>query len=55
MNVLGHDGKDYDPDLVHYMAIANLHGEFCTGISTDEALLLCEANASHLNRVQGNE
>ena len=26
-----------------------------TGISTDDALLLCEANASHLNRVQGNE
>jgi len=37
------------------MAIANLHGEFCTGISTDDALLLCEVNASHLNRVQGNE
>ena len=55
MNGVGHDGKDYNPDLVHDMAIANLHGEFCTGISTDDALLLCEANASHLNRVQGNE
>jgi len=55
MNGVGHDGKDYDPDLVHDMAIANLHGEFCTGISTDDALLLCEVNASHLNRVQGNE
>ncbi len=55
MNSIGYDGKDYEPDLVHNMAIANLHGEFCTAISTDDALILCKADAAHLDRVQGNE
>ena len=55
MNCIGHDGKDYDPDLVHNMAIANLHGEFCTAIKTKDALLLCDKNAEFLDRVQGNE
>ena len=55
MNSIGHDGKDYDPDLVHNMAIGNLHGEFCTAISVNDALHLCEQDADYLDRVQGNE
>ena len=37
------------------MAIANLHGEFCTAITTADALGLCEKDSSSLCRVQGNE
>ena len=55
MNCIGHDGTDYDPDIVHNMAIANLHGEFCTAITTADALGLCEKDSSSLCRVQGNE
>ena len=55
MNSIGHDGTDYDPDLVHNMAIASLHGEFCTANTTKDALYLCTQNANYLNREQGNE
>ena len=55
INRIGHDGKDYEPDLVHSMAIANLHGEFCTAITIEDALILCDEDATHLDRVQGNE
>ena len=55
VNSIGHDGTDYDPDLVHNMAIASLHGEFCTAITTKNALHLCNESASFLERVQGNE
>jgi nicotinamidase-related amidase len=55
MNGIGHDGEDYDPDLVHKMAIANMHGEFCTAITTKDAIDLCKSDAAHLDRVQGNE
>ena len=54
-NCLGLDGFDYDPELVHNMAIANLHGEFCTAIDLDVALGLCDADCQFLDRVQGNE
>jgi len=55
MNGIGHDDTYYDPDLVHNMAIANLHGEFCTAITTKDALELCDQDANFLDRVQGNE
>ena len=55
VNSIGHDGTDYDPDLVHNMAIGNMHGEFCTAITTEDAISLCKSNAAHLDRVQGNE
>ena len=55
MNCIGHDGTDYDPDLVHSMAIANLHGEFCTALTIEDSLILCNEDAAHLERVQGNE
>ena len=55
MNSIGIDGTDYEPELVHDMAIASLNGEFCTAISTSDALGLIDGDAPHLDRVQGNE
>ncbi|MFV1979498.1 MAG: cysteine hydrolase family protein [Myxococcota bacterium] len=54
-NRIGLDGTDYEPELVHDMTVANLHGEFCTAITTSETITLLSADAAHLNRVQGNE
>ena len=54
-NRVGPDGVDRDAELVHEVSVANLHGEFCTALSTDEALGLCERDAPGLVRVQGNE
>ena len=55
VNTLGHDGEYYEPDLVHNMSIASLHGEFCTAISKKVAMGLCLENCVDLERVQGNE
>ncbi len=51
----GFDGTEYEPELVHDMSIATLHGEFCTAIGASDALSLISADAPHLDRVQGNE
>ena len=55
INRVGHDKTNYDPDLVHGMTVANLHGEFCTAISTADAVDLCSMDSQILARVQGNE
>ena len=49
------DGNDHDPQVVHNMSIANMHGEFCTAITTEDALTLLDRDAEHLARAQGNE
>ena len=54
-NRVGPDGVDHDPELVHQMSIANLHGEFCTTISGDDARRLLTDDVDDLNRAQGNE
>ena len=54
-NRVGPDGTDHDPETVHALSVASLHGEFCTAISTDQALALTKADAPDLTRVQGNE
>ena len=54
-NRIGPDGTDHDPQLLHDITVANLHGEFCTALSTEDALRLTEADANDLHRVQGNE
>ncbi|MFY8157971.1 MAG: cysteine hydrolase family protein, partial [Ilumatobacteraceae bacterium] len=54
-NRIGWDGADYDPELVHDMTVANLHGEFCTAITPGDALGLLAADNTQLERVQGNE
>jgi nicotinamidase-related amidase len=54
-NRVGFDGVDHEPEIVHQMAIASMHGEFCTAISTDNALSLCSEDMPNLIRKQGNE
>ena len=54
MNVIGHDGTYYEPDLVHNMAVGNLHGEFAQ-LLAQKTHYIYETDASHINRVQGNE
>jgi nicotinamidase-related amidase len=54
-NRIGFNGTDYDPQLVHDVAVASMHGEFCTALKTADVLSLLESDASELRRVQGNE
>lgn len=54
-NRVGPDGTDHDPETVHALSVASLHGEFCTSLSTVEAVALCLADDPVLRRVQGNE
>ncbi|MGK0399611.1 MAG: nicotinamidase-related amidase [Gammaproteobacteria bacterium] len=49
------DGVDHEPEIVHRMAVASMHGEFCTAISTVNALSLCSEDIPNLIRKQGNE
>ena len=54
-NRLGPDGVDRDPELVHAMTVANLHGEFCTAITAEVAINLVSLDNPNLDRQQGNE
>lgn len=54
-NRIGPDGTDYDAELIHATTIANLHGEFCTALTTENALEILAGNVERLERVQGNE
>ena len=54
-NRIGLDGTDYDPDQVHDLSVASMHGEFCTAIGTADLIGLTRTNNADLNRVQGNE
>jgi len=54
-NRVGPDGTDREPEIVHDMTVANLHGEFCTAINHSDALGLLERDDNELQRVQGNE
>lgn len=54
-NRIGPDGVDHDPELVHQLSVASLHGEFCTAISTADAIALCHSDMPSLERRMGNE
>lgn len=54
-NRIGPDGTDYDPQMLHDISVANLHGEFCTALTADQLVALSRADAPDLERVQGNE
>lgn len=54
-NRIGPDGVDHDPELVHQMTVANLHGEFCTTLRADQAASLLATDGAELDRAQGNE
>ncbi|MEL7097873.1 MAG: isochorismatase family protein [Pseudomonadota bacterium] len=49
------NGVDHDAEVVHDMAVASMHGEFCTAVTTTDAAALLSSDAHHLERVQGNE
>lgn len=49
------DGDSFDADLVHRMSVANLHGEFCTAVTSAQAIELLSGSNLGLSRVQGNE
>ena len=44
-NRIGPDGVDHEPELVHQLSLASLHGEFCTVLQTADA-----AGAAHRRR-----
>ena len=54
-NRVGPDGSDHDPELVHQMTVANLHGEFGTAIAPATAHALLAGDDDSVERVQGNE
>jgi len=54
-NRIAPDGTDHDPQVMHDISVANLHGEFCTALTTDQLVALTHDNAPDLMRVQGNE
>ncbi len=54
-NRVGLDGVDHEPELVHDLAVANLHGEFCTAVDLSSAVGLTIGDNADLERVQGNE
>lgn len=41
-NRTGHDGKKYSADEVHALALASLHQEFATIMSTAQIVAACE-------------
>lgn len=54
-NRIGLDGVDHDPELVHALSVANLHGEFCTALAGADAVSLLDDERVDLARAQGNE
>ncbi|MEO0772804.1 MAG: isochorismatase family protein [Pseudomonadota bacterium] len=48
-------GVDHDPELVHDLSVAAMNGEFCTAVTTQNAIHLLSGSAPGLNRTQGNE
>lgn len=54
-NRCGPDGSDHDPELVHQLSVASMHGEFCTALTTKAALGLLRDDDVGLRRVQGND
>ncbi len=54
-NRIGFDGVDYDPEVVHNLAVASMNGEFATALSVADTLRLLDEDASALSRKQANE
>jgi nicotinamidase-related amidase len=54
-NRRGPDGTDHDPETVHGLSVAVLHGEFCTALTADQVVGLCAGSNTELSRTQGNE
>ncbi len=48
-------GVDHDPELVHDLSVAAMHGEFCTALKTKQIIDLLSCPSMTLARAQGNE
>ncbi|SDO94833.1 Nicotinamidase-related amidase [Rhodoferax sp. OV413] len=54
-NRIGPDGVDHDPERVHDLAVASMHGEFCTALTPQQVLALLEGDLATAQRMQRNE
>jgi len=54
-NRAGPCGTMFDAETVHAISVANMHGEFCTAMTSAQAIGLLASNNALLHRVQGNE
>ncbi|MGK7651268.1 MULTISPECIES: isochorismatase family protein [unclassified Roseovarius] len=54
-NRLDLNGVDHDPELVHDLSVAAMHGEFCTALTSGQIVRLLASGAPDLTRAQGNE
>jgi hypothetical protein len=54
-NRVGFDGVDRDPQALHAASVGNMHGEFCTALTLQDALALVAEDMRGLKRLQGNE
>ena len=54
-NRIGFDGVDYDPQVVHDLAVASMNGEFATALLVQNAIGLLHEDSSTLERHQANE
>ncbi|MCW2814929.1 MAG: isochorismatase family protein [Nocardioides sp.] len=52
---VGHDGVAHAAEVVHALAVATMHGEFCTALATRDLVHLTAGSNPELHRVQGNE
>jgi len=46
-NRTGYDGRQFTADEVHQYALASLHQEFATVLSTDDLIKMCEGDVKH--------
>ena len=49
------NGVDHDPELVHDLSVAAMHGEFCTALTANQIIGLLSGPSATLARAQGNE
>ena len=49
------NGVDHDPQLVHDLSVAAMHGKFCTALTSAQIVRLLASGAPDLTRAQGNE
>lgn len=54
-NRVGPDGADHDPEVVHALSVASMHGEFCTALPSAAIIDLIADDAPNLERRMGNE
>ena len=54
-NRTGPDGTEHDPETVHDVTVASLHGEFCTALDHEDVIDLLDHDDPSRQRLQGNE